>query len=467
MKLPQVTDLGGTEEGPDILELGDTEDAAGAAVERYYKKLDPPSGTTYGFKEIKFWIEDETLDFESIGLKDESRRFPVTEQEKIPVLEKMHELQSEADMSRAAMLYLINPVNVAFAEWLEQGHAGAGTTALCRTEEQMPTSHVAGSNTKKGRSDVGWTLIRDGEPTNLAILEFKAPHSIVYEHFEAARYEHEQRDEAMADIAELGGASKFEDNSLWIMKQLTRYAVEADTCYVGVFDWKTMILFCFNEMLQRQDGQEEEADVDDHDPTGSQAYQEPGEPPEDADSPGGNAALGISYNEAPNDPVACFRAALLGFLISAALHPDGPGGGDEEDGAAPKRDKSGLSGTGKEGEGSGASRGNDKGTGRKGKEKQKEGDTIVVGGTRQDGQNDQANGPTKTRPGGPTGKPGATPPTKPGTTPKTKPGTTTKGKPDRTKTKPTPTQQTKTKPKNKLIPKKPPTKPPKNKITRK
>ncbi|QSS56002.1 hypothetical protein I7I53_04047 [Histoplasma capsulatum var. duboisii H88] len=151
-------------------------------------------------------------------------------QASLPVLEKTHRLDTEADVLRISILQFIHPVNIALQEILP-----ASTKLVCGTES---------CGGPKSRFDVQWSLYSDKEELLeiLSILEVKNTHIIHWEDFAPAEAT-EQNLEAQRSKA-ANRAPHFtllKENAVWLSKQAGKYSGHCAS--VAVFDWTALFIF--------------------------------------------------------------------------------------------------------------------------------------------------------------------------------------------------------------------------------
>ncbi|KAK9363195.1 hypothetical protein V1504DRAFT_248225 [Lipomyces starkeyi] len=121
-----------------------------------------------------------------------------------------YDLDLEADVIRAAHVYLVHPVNLILQciyPWLN---------IRCKSEVTWTEGKV------HSRPDMSWQY----NETIFAVLEFKHPYSIDYSEWL----------DAMTGEGEVIG------NGSQIVKQLKKYGYYARTPYVAVFDWNALVL---------------------------------------------------------------------------------------------------------------------------------------------------------------------------------------------------------------------------------
>lgn len=149
---------------------------------------------------------------------------------------------SEADVARSSALYLIDPVNKAFAAVSEFAHkiqcmseygiqtAVRGDLVYCKTTPSHP---------KKGRP--------------FAVIEYKKRGAIDPSQFDHARkivddthtQQHWVERAAVSDPEDL---TFFTGNAKTMMKQAVSYATKLGTQHVVLFDWNYMVLVRFTEL---------------------------------------------------------------------------------------------------------------------------------------------------------------------------------------------------------------------------
>ncbi|KAI1428717.1 hypothetical protein F5Y12DRAFT_731497 [Xylaria sp. FL1777] len=160
--------------------------------------------------------------------------------------EKAITLLSEGDVTRAAALYLLHPVN--------QVMSALQPEILCLSE--YPAYQI--------RSDVVYKL----GGRIFAIVEFKKRGIILKNEFNAAyleldKDENRRQDQIKRHIASgrrKPGHSFFAGNSLKLIKQAANYAMTHGAIHVAVFDWDHLLLITFrfntspNLVTRRENG---------------------------------------------------------------------------------------------------------------------------------------------------------------------------------------------------------------------
>ncbi|KAK9235075.1 hypothetical protein V1525DRAFT_285726 [Lipomyces kononenkoae] len=119
-------------------------------------------------------------------------------------------LDLEADVVRAAHVYLVHPVNVILQSIYPQ------LNICCKSEVRW----LRGDS--YSRLDMNWQF----NGVIFAVLEFKRPYSIRYSEWRKP----------------MTGAGQVTGNGQKIARQLKKYGLYARTPYVGVFDWFTLML---------------------------------------------------------------------------------------------------------------------------------------------------------------------------------------------------------------------------------
>ncbi|KAF5002050.1 hypothetical protein FDECE_10747 [Fusarium decemcellulare] len=135
-------------------------------------------------------------------------------------------LRVEANVSDAAAVQLINPVDLAFSTLYAAPIKCANQ--LCRGT---------------ARTDKCW--MRDQEQIPFAVMDYKRPGVIRREEFEDAFVLPEDYATEARHVQAQGGL--FEDNASIIMKQAVNYAEQYGTNYVAFFDWKTLLLIVLEQ----------------------------------------------------------------------------------------------------------------------------------------------------------------------------------------------------------------------------
>ncbi|KAL2373227.1 hypothetical protein BDBG_07812 [Blastomyces gilchristii SLH14081] len=196
-----------------------------------YREFKSTVPSTVDIDAIPVFIKEDASVFQTIA----ERYFPpVTPfsplQASLPILEKTHRLDTEADVLRISILQLIHPVNIALQEILQ-----AGTKIICGTESY---------GGPKSRFDVQWSLYSDQGTLLeiLAVLEVKNTHIIRRVDFAPA-----EATEQNLEIQRSKAASRephftlLEKNAVWLSKQAGKYSQQCAS--VAVFDWNAMFIF--------------------------------------------------------------------------------------------------------------------------------------------------------------------------------------------------------------------------------
>lgn len=204
-------------------------------------------------------------------------RFHLHHTIQLPAVEDSIYLGTEGDVVRAVSLYLIHPVNMALQ--------ATGSSISCRSELTHGPS---------ARTDIIWMSRMGNKRVTLGVLELKNTQLLVKAHF----------DQGLADMAAGTKSSKHPKNMLSeafsgrapnplehtflgsstsrVSRQARKYHQEAETDFVAVFDWCSMIIFDFGGM---DEGRQK-------------------------------LAKGTWHQEGPGlPPQATFRMLLLGMLI--------------------------------------------------------------------------------------------------------------------------------------------------------
>ena len=169
----------------------------------------------------------------------------------IPEVEESFYLCNEADVARATNLYLLHPINQLLTAFIkQQTDRRAALRCFCEKVQNDST-----------RTDITWELVSALNPDTrytIAVLELKNTNGIVRSQFQAAEATPFNK-AALIDQAQSAKGeyeTLFDGNALWVAKQLTKYALSTATPYVGAFDWRSMVLFNFNEMSGPQNAGE-------------------------------------------------------------------------------------------------------------------------------------------------------------------------------------------------------------------
>ena len=157
----------------------------------------------------------------------------------LPALESSHALRTEGDVVRAAVLYLLNPVNKAV-----EGLRPAGRRIDCITDASR------GTTSRTGR-------FRDAQnrSTRFAILEFKNTYALHWADFEPAMADldpnapvHTQPEGMVSSSFATTTGTLLAGNAVVVAKQAQKYHNETGCTDVALFDWDTMFIFDFYQM---------------------------------------------------------------------------------------------------------------------------------------------------------------------------------------------------------------------------
>lgn len=137
--------------------------------------------------------------------------------------EPTRQLLVEADVSDAAALQLINPVDLA----LSAHHPG---------EIVSLNQHIVGT----ARSDKCWYRCTPRGNKFFAVLDYKRPAVIRNWEFEEAMTNMDRYDQMVYKVQQSGRL--FEGNSEILLKQAVNYADQYQTKYIAFFDWDMLLL---------------------------------------------------------------------------------------------------------------------------------------------------------------------------------------------------------------------------------
>ncbi|KAI1313502.1 hypothetical protein F5Y03DRAFT_389802 [Xylaria venustula] len=145
--------------------------------------------------------------------------------------EQAIELLVEGDVTRAAALYLLHPVN--------QVLSALKPNTRCLSE------HAA----NRIRTDVSYRI----SGSTFAVIEFKKRGTIRLNEFAAAcrlidnnqPNRQTQINQYIEEASSNRDRTFFKGNSLKMMKQAANYAVKEGTCHVALFDWDCLVLITF------------------------------------------------------------------------------------------------------------------------------------------------------------------------------------------------------------------------------
>ena len=150
----------------------------------------------------------------------------------IPPLEAGFFLKTEADVVRATALYLLHPINQAINAY----RLSKGQEALfCSMEVKL----------KDARTDVLWRNQTTGR--YVAVLELKNTYSIKPEQFsQSIVTDLDLRSNLrLTTRIDARRASQFKENALVIISQAAKYAVQFQTPWLAVFDWRRLVVVYF------------------------------------------------------------------------------------------------------------------------------------------------------------------------------------------------------------------------------
>jgi hypothetical protein len=187
----------------------------------------------------------------------------------LPVVESPFMIFTEADVVRAATLYVLHPINEALNARYQDG-------IYCRSESKQQSG---------GRCDVVWQAWDSASEdwTVIAVLELKNRGVLDWSDCSGALQNQSNYAQAIQAAWATTENTLFENNMIPIAKQAAHYAWSTGTHYVAVFDWDSLFMFRY-----------ERADFE------SKSI--------------GDWTYGTWVQE---DGVATFRKALLGFLLEA------------------------------------------------------------------------------------------------------------------------------------------------------
>lgn len=190
-----------------------------------YQRITSAGALIVNAEPITVFLKEDVSVYESILRK----HFPDDEvlQDHMPAME-LYNLCTEADVMRISYLQLIHPVNMAL-----QSICPPNTELVCNTE----------ACAKLSRFDMQWALYdeNDKKLRNLAILEFKNTHVLDQKDFKDAAATEDTLEKWREKAFARHSGSLLKKNALLLSKQVTKYA---ENChFVGLFSWKTMVLF--------------------------------------------------------------------------------------------------------------------------------------------------------------------------------------------------------------------------------
>lgn len=150
--------------------------------------------------------------------------------------EETRNLQLEADVSDAAAVQLINPVDLA----LSAHHP--------RQVYQLNQETVAALV----RADKNWHRLLDGGTLRFAVLDYKRPGVIRPKEFTQALFRPEQLARQLSRAGKI--TTLFSLNSQILLKQAVNYSYQYQTKYIAFFDWEYLLLIYLNDAEESNGG---------------------------------------------------------------------------------------------------------------------------------------------------------------------------------------------------------------------
>ncbi|KAI0971112.1 hypothetical protein F4678DRAFT_479483 [Xylaria arbuscula] len=196
------------------------------------RETDPP----------KFWFDFGEFFFNQ-GVVTLRQRYDLLKHLNMEFIYRKEEaikLLVEGDITRAAALYLLHPVNQ--------------TLSALNHHTQCLSEHAA----NRIRTDVSYKIAG----STFAVIEFKKRGTIRPDEFVAARRDIDNDNpnsqihinQYIAAATKTSERTFFKGNSMKLMKQAGNYAVKEGTRYVALFDWNYLVLiaFRFNSKVTQQ-----------------------------------------------------------------------------------------------------------------------------------------------------------------------------------------------------------------------
>jgi len=152
----------------------------------------------------------------------------------LPVLERPFQIFTEADVVRAATLYILHPINEAL-------NARHQNRIHCRSES---------TQISRGRCDVLWQFWNsdEGDWTVIAVLELKNRGVLQWSDIEGARRDEKTREDGLDEALSKRGRTLFLSNMVPISKQAAHYAWATGTHHVALFDWDSLFMFRYESV---------------------------------------------------------------------------------------------------------------------------------------------------------------------------------------------------------------------------
>jgi hypothetical protein len=156
----------------------------------------------------------------------------------LPVTEVPFTICNEADVVRAATLYILHPINEALNSRYEN-------KIYCRSEIRQPSGVRSGVS-----SGVTWQFwdSTSAQYTVIAILLPKDRGVLAWSDCVYALQEQSNCTEAIEAACSTSANTAFTGNMVPIAKQAVRYAWSTGTHYAAVFDWDSLFMFRYHEL---------------------------------------------------------------------------------------------------------------------------------------------------------------------------------------------------------------------------
>ena len=140
-----------------------------------------------------------------------------------------HHVDAESDIAAAAEKYIIDPLNRVFTKAIK--HLGLEITCRRQFRDILPSQN---EDDILSRYDMVWFYRLQGEGIELsrafAILEFKRPITMLFANWQSAIPKGRRRTGKLVDVPDS-----------YIAEQVIKYAITADTPFVAIFDWNTLV----------------------------------------------------------------------------------------------------------------------------------------------------------------------------------------------------------------------------------
>ena len=185
----------------------------------------------------KVWINYPVTEY--TALADASlEQYQERLQTHLPAVERPFLIFSEADVVRAAALYMLHPINEAL-------NACSPRQIFCRSESKQQGG---------GRCDVLWQYFdeQEGAWVVIAVLELKNRGMLHWNDLRNALRDTSTYAEGVNKAVDAEDFTLFGDNMVKISKQAAAYAWQTGTPFVAVLDWDSLFMFQFNDVDDEQ-----------------------------------------------------------------------------------------------------------------------------------------------------------------------------------------------------------------------